>query len=158
MDISVEVSAAIRDKLPAAVGDALRERLNYVDKLEETVVKLRSELDARNANCKEYLETLNRYKNVEDREQVVRKAEIEIAQRMQALNIQEAVEKALEPMREKRISDLKEVTLSVFANAKYKYCETATTQQHLVVPVYGGSSFVETRTKTDTKTIVEENK
>lgn len=124
MDITQDIQKAIENQLPSAVGDVLKQRLqqaetdaNKVAALESSLKTTRQERDTLleiNKNATAAFDKLSHdYSDILDREAAVTIREKEMF--LNELRVQ---------MYQERIADLKQVTLAVFANNKYKYTES----------------------------------
>ena len=124
MNITAEIKEVIRQNLPAAVGEELRAALTRLDELENKVVPQQA-LQISNLNAK-----LAKDMGVEFREQKAAERERTVDAREIAVTKREIEIKIIEVKLEcaaQRVADLKEVTLSVFANARFKYSESGCT-------------------------------
>lgn len=146
-----EILAAINANLPSIVGETLRKRLEEARHSEQALANYK-DMYAKECRAREVLESaLHDMKTLDVREAEINKklAELrgkEINQALIELRERHAIE---------RVAELKEITLAVFANAKYKYVESV--DKTVVIPGTSNTCGYTSRA-TDTKTITEENK
>ena len=115
--LTAQLDAAVRQHLPEKVGKLLRERLDQLEALEAQIATQAKRIGLLDIKAKAAENIARREEDVARREEDVAAVEAELAERQQDVAIKEAVCET----REKTYGDMKEITLAVFANSKFKY-------------------------------------
>lgn len=120
-ELNKKIEAAIKDSLPSAVGDVLRQRLATCDSLEVEVKRLKDERDSLN-------DKLAKHRPLDDRERAAIAAEQKLAERERSVLAREVRQELIEAGKkaaEEKASFALQVVGLVFANNRFKYQEFA---------------------------------
>lgn len=136
MNITPEITKAIESQLPAAISSIIVERLSQVSSLESQLAEARRDRDAVHERNKQ-LSARESEVSIQHGTQLAKQGELTLRE---AELVKREAKCALNEVRlemtQARITDLKEVTLAVFANSKLKYFESYS--HPVAVPSSGG--------------------
>lgn len=120
--ITDEIKRTIETQLPAMVGDVLKQRLAQADALEKELAATKLSEKNYRERCEQLTVRIASDDAATAKLKEIEKRETAMAQREMECRLNEV---RLECVKE-RVTDLKEVTLQVFANARFKYSELST--------------------------------
>jgi outer membrane murein-binding lipoprotein Lpp len=117
MAIQEDLRAAIEKNLSAEVGSVIRARLEWCEKLEKEVQSLNTKIETLSSENKELLRRVYAGDSADQRREKAEKAEADARTAQVDLKVQQVIIECANL----RITDMKELVKSVFANNQYKY-------------------------------------
>jgi len=129
-----QIDKAVREHLPEKVGKLLRERLDQLDALEKKCKDQAKQLEGLDERIALANKIIHREEAVKRREDNIDAVEADLAEKQWAVAIKEAVCEE----RKKAYGDMKEITLAVFANSRFKYAYS----EDGSVPVRGSNGYL----------------